>query len=74
GLFVSVEENTLIGGAGSEVARALEEAGLGNHLLRLGLPDEFIEHGDATVLLAQHGLDAQGIGSSIRHMLEQTGT
>ena len=38
-LLVSVEENALIGGAGSEVARVLEEAGLNARLLRLGLPD-----------------------------------
>jgi 1-deoxy-D-xylulose-5-phosphate synthase len=64
-LLVSVEENTLIGGAGAEVARSLEEQGLKTTLLRLGLPDEFIEHGDAPTLLAQHGLDSAGIVSTI---------
>ena len=64
-LLVSVEENTLIGGAGAEVARSLEEQGLKTTLLRLGLPDEFIEHGDAPSLLAQHGLDSAGIVSTI---------
>ncbi len=70
-LLVSVEENTLIGGAGSEVARSLEEQGLHTHLVRLGLPDEFIDHGDAPSLLAQHGLDAKGIATSIRQALER---
>ena len=64
-LLVSIEENTLIGGAGSEVARSLEEQGLNTPLLRLGLPDEFIEHGDAPSLLAQHGLDSAGIVATI---------
>jgi 1-deoxy-D-xylulose-5-phosphate synthase len=47
-LLVSIEENALIGGAGSEVARALEEAGISRTpFLRLGLPDRFIDHGDS---------------------------
>ncbi|MBY0339992.1 MAG: 1-deoxy-D-xylulose-5-phosphate synthase [Rhodocyclaceae bacterium] len=68
-LLVSIEENALIGGAGSEVARALEDMGLGTPLLRLGLPDAFIEHGDAPSLLAQHGLDAAGIVATINKAL-----
>jgi 1-deoxy-D-xylulose-5-phosphate synthase len=68
-LLVSVEENTLVGGAGSEVARSLEEQGLATPLLRLGLPDEFIDHGDAPSLLAQHGLDSAGIVATISKAL-----
>ena len=68
-LLVSIEENALIGGAGSEVARSLEEQGLNTPLLRLGLPDEFIEHGDAPSLLAQHGLDSAGIVATINKAL-----
>lgn len=60
-LLVSLEENTLIGGAGAEVARCLEEAGCQTPLLRLGLPDQFIDHGDTAALLGQLGLDAAGI-------------
>jgi 1-deoxy-D-xylulose-5-phosphate synthase len=60
-LLVSVEENALIGGAGAEVARALESAGLRTPLLRLGLPDHFIDHGDTALLLAEAGLDDAGI-------------
>ena len=65
-LLVSIEENALIGGAGAEVARCLEEAGLATPLLRLGLPDRFIEHGDHAQLLAQLGLTAAGIVASVR--------
>jgi 1-deoxy-D-xylulose-5-phosphate synthase len=64
-LLVTIEENTLIGGAGAEVARALESAGMHTSLLRLGLPDRFIDHGDSTLLLAEAGLDAAGIVSSV---------
>ena len=65
-LLVTVEENTVIGGAGSEVARALDEAGLFVRVLRLGLPDSFVDHGDSVALLQELGLDAEGIASSIR--------
>ena len=60
-LLVSIEENALIGGAGAEVARALEDAECTVRFLRLGLPDRFIEHGDQAQLLADAGLDANGI-------------
>ncbi len=68
-LLVSVEENALIGGAGSEVARALEEMGLTAPLLRLGLPDHFIDHGDQNLLLAELGLDVDGIVRQVRQRL-----
>ncbi len=60
-VLVSVEENAIIGGAGSEVARSLEAHGLCKPLLRLGLPDQFVEHGDQAQMLAELGLDAAGI-------------
>jgi 1-deoxy-D-xylulose-5-phosphate synthase len=67
--FVTVEENSIIGGAGSEVARAFDAMGGSPNLLRLGLPDEFIDHGDTTQLLKSVGLDAQGITGQIQaHM------
>ncbi|HET7775803.1 MAG TPA: transketolase C-terminal domain-containing protein, partial [Azospira sp.] len=68
-LLVSVEENALIGGAGSEIARALEEMGINVPLLRLGLPDQFIDHGDQALLLAELGLDSQGIVRSVQARL-----
>lgn len=64
-LLVTLEENTIIGGAGAEVARALEQAGLNVSLLRLGLPDHFIDHGDSAVLLSEAGLDSAGIINSV---------
>lgn len=60
-LLVSIEENALIGGAGAEVARTLENAECAVCFFRLGLPDRFIEHGDQAQLLADAGLDADGI-------------
>jgi 1-deoxy-D-xylulose-5-phosphate synthase len=65
-MLVTVEEGAIMGGAGSAVAEALAAAGISRPLLQLGLPDKFIDHGDAGVLLASCGLDAKGIAASIR--------
>ncbi len=65
-LVVTIEEGCVMGGAGSAVAEAMAAAGIVKPLLQLGLPDKFIDHGDAQQLLAQCGLDAAGIVKSIR--------
>ena len=65
-LLVSVEENAVIGGAGSEVARVLTTHGLHVPLLSLGLPDRFIDHGEQGQLLADLGLDKDGIVRTVR--------
>jgi 1-deoxy-D-xylulose-5-phosphate synthase len=70
-LLVTVEEGCVMGGAGSAVAEALAAAGIAKPLLQLGLPDKFIDHGDAQQLLAQCGLDGAGIAKSVRQRLEQ---
>ena len=73
-LLVSIEENAIIGGAGSEIERALAERGLKVPLLRLGLPDRFIDHGDQTRLLAELGLDKDGILRNVREKCATTNT
>ena len=65
-LLVTLEENAVIGGAGSEVARVLESLPNRPRLLRLGLPDTFIDHGDQAQLLELVGLDAPGIAAAIK--------
>lgn len=69
-LLVSIEENALIGGAGAEVARTLEHAECAVRFFRLGLPDRFIEHGDQAQLLADAGLDADGIIRTVNAHLQ----
>jgi 1-deoxy-D-xylulose-5-phosphate synthase len=64
--LVTIEEGAIMGGAGAAVAEALAEAGIVKPLLHLGLPDKFIDHGDAAQLLAACGLDATGITASIK--------
>jgi 1-deoxy-D-xylulose-5-phosphate synthase len=64
-LLVTVEENTIQGGAGSAVAECLAQHGVKVAVLHLGLPDEFLEQGDTAQMLADCGLDAAGIVSAI---------
>jgi 1-deoxy-D-xylulose-5-phosphate synthase len=71
-LLVTVEEGCIMGGAGSAVAEALAAAAVVVPLMQLGLPDKFIDHGDAQQLLAQCGLDATGIVASVRQRLGKT--
>ncbi len=70
-LIVTLEEGCIMGGAGSAVLESLAAQGLKNPVLQLGLPDQFIEHGDPAKLLALQGLDAAGIEASIRKRLAQ---
>jgi 1-deoxy-D-xylulose-5-phosphate synthase len=48
------------------VGEALQQLNLQRSVLHLGLPDEFIEHGDPAKLLTMQGLDASGVEASIR--------
>ncbi len=68
-LVVTLEENALIGGAGSEVSRVIELLPERPRVLRLSLPDQFVDHGDQAQLLASVGLDKAGILASIRDAL-----
>ena len=63
--FVTVEDACVMGGAGSAVGEFLQKSKLLKPLLSLGLPDQFIEHGDPAKLMAMQGLDASGIEKAI---------
>jgi 1-deoxy-D-xylulose-5-phosphate synthase len=65
--IVTVEENAVMGGAGSAVAEALTAAGIQVPMLQLGIPDRFIEHGSRDTCLAAAGLDLAGLTASIEH-------
>ncbi|TET13312.1 MAG: 1-deoxy-D-xylulose-5-phosphate synthase, partial [Dehalococcoidia bacterium] len=58
--LVTVEENALIGGFGSAVLSLLSN-NTSVSLLRIGIPDEFVEHGSQELLRANYGLNAEGI-------------
>jgi 1-deoxy-D-xylulose-5-phosphate synthase len=72
-LLVTIEENVVAGGAGAAVAEALAADGVSVPMLHLGLPDAFVEHGDPQLLLADCGLDSQGIARAIRERMSQAG-
>jgi len=65
--FVTIEDASIMGGAGSAVLEVLSAAGVQIPVLQLGLPDVFIDHGEQSALLAGIGLDAAGIEQSIRN-------
>jgi len=64
-LIVTVEENVLLGGAGSAVNEVLLARNARNRVINLGIPDAFIEHGDHAQQLADCGLDTSGIIAAI---------
>jgi 1-deoxy-D-xylulose-5-phosphate synthase len=68
-LLVTVEENVVMGGAGSAVVEALQRHERATPVLQLGLPDRFIDQGDPGIQLAECGLNAEGILKAIRARL-----
>ncbi len=64
--LVTVEEGAIMGGAGSAVLEALQDLQQPKPVLVLGIRDVFTEHGDPAKLLAEMGLDEQGIQASIK--------
>jgi 1-deoxy-D-xylulose-5-phosphate synthase len=66
-VVVTVEEGTLEGGFGSAVLEAANAAGLSaRNVIRKGLPDRFVEHGERSELLTELGLDVAGLCETIR--------
>ena len=68
-MLITVEENTVLGGAGSGVAEILRDKQFTVPMLTLGLPDSHIEHGSAKDMLAACGLDATGIHRAIKQAM-----
>lgn len=68
-LLVTLEENAVMGGAGSAVSEYLAGENLIKPLLHLGLPDYYVEHAQPAQMLAECGLDQTGIESAIRARL-----
>jgi 1-deoxy-D-xylulose-5-phosphate synthase len=71
-VVLTVEEGTLAGGFGSAVLETVNAAGMDTrNIVRLGIPDRFIEHAERGELLADLGLDVNGICNTIRQALEK---
>jgi 1-deoxy-D-xylulose-5-phosphate synthase len=70
--IVTVEENALSGGFGSNVASLIKSSEHKNVLIKnIGMPDEFIQHGAQAILRAKYGLDAEGIMSQVLVMFPE---
>ncbi len=71
-IILTVEEAYLAGGFGSAVMELLEENGLLDKVkvVRLGVPDRIITHGDPKLLLAKYSLDADGIYNKVKETIE----
>ena len=71
-VILTVEEAYLAGGFGSAVMECLEENGMLDsvRVVRLGVPDRIVTHGDAKLLLAKYGLDADGIYNKVKETIE----
>src|SRR6267378_2400013 len=63
--IITIEENAIMGGAGSGVGELLAAQGVQLPLLHIGIPDRFIEHGSRDTCLAAAGLDHAGLTASV---------
>lgn len=74
-LIVTVEEAYLAGGFGSAVMELLEHHGVQDKVkvVRMGVPDRIVTHGDAKLLLAKYGLDADGIYLKVKETAASLG-
>lgn len=71
-VVITVEEGVLTGGFGTALLEAANEANLDTkNVIRLGIPDQFVEHGERSELLADLKLDVEGIAGSARQALEK---
>lgn len=71
-LLVTVEENSIAGGAGSAVNEFLQAQGLQAQVLNIGLPDTFIKHGSQAEIRSELGLDSEGIIATVRERLARS--
>jgi len=73
GRLITAEENVLMGGFGSAVLEMLQEKGIRDiQVIRLGIPDEFVEHATQTELRKIHGIDQEGIMNAARKITGKT--
>ena len=67
---MTIEENAIMGGAGSGVLEALQQMKQVKTVLQIGLPDQFIKHGDCASVKSELKIDAKGIVSQITDFIE----
>lgn len=67
--IVTLEENTIIGGFGSAVSEFIVDNNFKNKILRIGLPDDFVDHGTQAELHKILGIDPEGIFNKIKSFI-----
>ena len=67
--IITVEDNVLMGGFGSAVLEFLADRGVKKRVVRLGIPDRFIEHGNQNLLRKLVGIDAESIEKKVKEIL-----
>ncbi|NQY27047.1 MAG: 1-deoxy-D-xylulose-5-phosphate synthase [Piscirickettsiaceae bacterium] len=68
-LIITIEENAVMGGAGSAINEYLNSISNNTAVINLGLPDKFIDHGEHKKMLSHCGLDAQGIINTVNKQI-----
>ncbi len=67
--IVTVEDGTIVGGMGSAILEFMADNGYSARITRLGMPDEYIEHGEQSELYRECGYDTQGIITAVEELL-----
>ncbi|MFA5172158.1 MAG: 1-deoxy-D-xylulose-5-phosphate synthase [Sulfuriferula sp.] len=70
-LIVTLEENAIMGGAGSAISEFLHAQGVAIRIIQLGLPDTYIDHGNHAQMLTECGLSSDGIVHRINQALSE---
>jgi len=71
GLLVTIEDNVITGGAGSGVNEFFKQTRIATPIVNLGLPDQFLDHGERDEILAEAGLDCDGIKHAVQQAIQQ---
>jgi len=69
--IITVEENSIVGGFGSGVLEYFADKGYRNNILRLGLPDLYVEQGTQEQLYEILKIDADGIVENVKEYLDK---
>jgi 1-deoxy-D-xylulose-5-phosphate synthase len=70
--FVTIENGVASGGFGTAVEEHLRTAGFAGHVLRIGWPDAFVQHGSLAALMELHGMTPHAIADAVRHSIDSS--
>jgi 1-deoxy-D-xylulose-5-phosphate synthase len=66
---ITIEDGTVVGGAGSAVIEFMADNHYNSEVIRMGMPDRIVEHGEPSELYAECGYDAAAIAKKAKSML-----